>query len=392
MKKDQNKQGFALVSIISIIAVLSLAFGAFMFSGSQQTFTTKRMINRTKALVYAEAGIDYAFSKLSTDFSNRYSLAEFGLNGETPSGDAIENAFGDGSFSLSLTATNGNRYCVVTSVGKCGGQEVTAEIVAEDFNADTGGSTPAKNYNEMDGFKYPILCGGDLFINGDVLIKGSNKKVHANSEATYTNQQAQNNENEVTSSATEWGGPKVPAGCDNNSLGVANVGIPEIDLTPWENMAASSSGSVINKGDTIPNPVIGGVLVVNGNGDYTIPEAIGATIIFTGTGTISISGAYDPGNDFEGKPNTLGIVIKNTGDLKLTGGNAILGGITYVPKGKLSAKGTPIINGQLLVKGSITLAGTADSAGFGSIIPTPPGTPASETPYEQDVYMGAWQR
>ncbi|MEI6892561.1 MAG: hypothetical protein V5783_10365 [Pontiella sp.] len=379
-KLHPKKSGFVLASILAVIMVLSLSFGAFMFSGSQQSFTTRRMINHTKAQAYAEAGIEYSFAKLSADFTLRDNLSVFGLDGQSSTNafGAMESTYGDGSFAITLTPIS-NRYCIVTSVGKCRGQEFTAEIVTEDYNADTGGSTPPVDYTGTEGFEYPILCGGTLTFNGDVTIAGSNNKIHTNSDADYTNKIATENENTVTASGSFSKSTPV---CGKEDQPV--VSIPDIDLTPWENEAIAN-GMVIQVCGTIPDPIIGGVLLVNGSGTFEINDAINATVIVTDA-DVKIKALYQPGTKY-----ALGIVAKE-GNVCVNGNKGILGGITYVPNGNFTANGTTEIHGQIIVGGTTTFGGTPDAFVCENSVPTPPGTDGTTTPYVQDVRISAWQR
>ena len=60
MKPTHTKNGYMLVTVVGILTVLSLVF-TMLFKITQQTvFSGKHTKNRTKAVAYAEAGIEFA--------------------------------------------------------------------------------------------------------------------------------------------------------------------------------------------------------------------------------------------------------------------------------------------------------------------------------------------
>ncbi len=375
----QQQAGFALASVLSIIAALMISFAALSYMGGQRAFTAKRMINRTKAMAYAEAGIEYAYSKLAIDFALRDDLDSFSLNGGSINTEgAMENNFGDGSFALTLSSVT-NRFCIVTSEGKCGGQAFTAEIIAEDFNAGMGGSTPPRDYTGMEGFNYPILSNGEFSSNGDVTINPGtgNALIHSNGDMDLTKKQADNAANTMTTS-----GEFTKKTAANGSEGAPPVSIPDIDLTPYEN-EAEANGMVINVGDSIPDPVVGGILVIRGSGSMTISANISATII--AEGDINVKGSTSPGAGY-----ALGLVSKN-GDI-IMNGNGTMDGLIYTETGNFIMHGTPTFHGQLIINGTTIFGGTPDAFVFQKSILTPPGTDGTTTPYVQDVKISGWQK
>jgi type II secretory pathway component PulK len=79
-KSNRKKSGFALFSVLFLIAAISVMLGMLVQIGGQRAFTAKRLTNKVKALAYAEAGIDYAYSVLSVDFDQRNNLSAFELD------------------------------------------------------------------------------------------------------------------------------------------------------------------------------------------------------------------------------------------------------------------------------------------------------------------------
>jgi len=143
-----QKRGFAIISVLFIIAGLSLMLGMLIQIGGQRAFTARRLVNQVKALAYAEAGIDYAYSILSTDFDQKHNPDAFqmeeGGGGQTaalnPSSDGFfrlmmgggaQSSYSDGSFDITLTLID-DKYVIVNSVGKCGDETDTAEVLIDD--------------------------------------------------------------------------------------------------------------------------------------------------------------------------------------------------------------------------------------------------------------------
>ena len=378
-----KKQGFALVAVISLISVITLLAVSMFYMTSFQTYLVRTSIDRTKALSYAEAGIDYAFSILIDDFTQRDNLSVFGLDGASMNEEGgLESPFAEGSFAISLNPSS-DRYCVVTSVGKCGDQSVTAEICSEDFNAGLFSSTTnIVDYSNIAGFKYPILSGGSFTSNGDVTIEGSGgtADIHTNGDMDLTKKQADNAANNMSTSGNFTKKPAV-----NGVTGVPPVPLPSIDLTPWEN-EAMANGMVINVGDPIPNPVSGGILVVKGTGTFTISSDIAATIIVD-EANISVNADVTPGAGY-----TLGLVTKEGGGDIILNGNGSITGLTYTQSGDFSTHGTPSIYGQLIINGTTTIGGTVDAFIFSESLLIPPGEDITTTPYGPDVRIGAWQQ
>ncbi|RKX33819.1 MAG: hypothetical protein DRP64_20615, partial [Verrucomicrobia bacterium] len=143
--KLRHKKGFALVSVLFIIAAISLMLGMLIQIGGQRSFTSRKLVDQVKALAYAEAGIVYAYAILSTDFDQRDNAS---LSAET--------SYQEGSFDLTLTPVS-NKYVIVNSVGKCGDALRAVEILIDDENA---GGPQFPDYSNMEGFNYAVLSGG----------------------------------------------------------------------------------------------------------------------------------------------------------------------------------------------------------------------------------------
>ncbi len=97
MKRNRStKSGNALITVLGLMAVLSVSFGMLMANSGQSSHTTKRMVDRTKAVAYAEAGIEFAYSVLRADYENRNNPGMFRLDSSTTytTGAALESSYG----------------------------------------------------------------------------------------------------------------------------------------------------------------------------------------------------------------------------------------------------------------------------------------------------------
>ena len=72
-----------LVTVIGILTVLSLVFTMLIKITQQTVFSGKYTKNRTKAVAYAEAGIEFAYSVLRDNFDNRTNGASFRVDSST---------------------------------------------------------------------------------------------------------------------------------------------------------------------------------------------------------------------------------------------------------------------------------------------------------------------
>ena len=206
MKKDNpTKSGFAVLTVLFIIAALSLMFGMLVQISGQRAFTSKRLINEVKALAYAEAGIDFAYSVLSVDFDKKsdpsafklpssgstatvvsstvnsegvYSLILGQLGGTATNSTAIQSTYAEGSFALTITPVS-NKYVIIHSEGRCGNAVREAEILVDDENAGSGSITDPTDYSSMEGFNYAVLSGGTFNFGGSGNVSGL--KMHSNS-------------------------------------------------------------------------------------------------------------------------------------------------------------------------------------------------------------------
>lgn len=386
-----RKEGYVLTTILLLIAVLSISLGSLIRFGGQQNFTTKRLINRTKALAYAEAGIEYGFSVVKIDFKNKDDINNFAANGATISEGSVYTPYGDGSFTLTIDPKEGDRYCVIRSEGICGDQSFTAEIVSEDKLAGTG--TESESTGDPTKIvlpNIPVVSNGPLTLGGDVNvtgIDGSTPSIHSNTSGNIS--QKQSEANYLITTSGNWT-KKTPL---NGKTGVPEQDIPKIPLEAYEAAAYK-----INAGDAIPNPVPGGgiLYIDNPSGTESTIDISGMTIAATiilaeGLNVKSPQGLnITPGtNPDNGQPFAIALALKG-GNFDLNGGD--ITGLVYLPDGDFDMKGNPVLTGQILVNGDTTWGGTPDAFVYQQTILNPPTVTPTTTPALQDVWIGGWQK
>lgn len=395
MKKNHtdHKQGYMLVTILLLITVLSIGLASLITVGSQQTFTARRMSNKTKALAYAEAGVEYAFSILKEDFMNKEDINNFIRTGGKKNEDGnASNPYGFGNFTLTISAVGENdRYCIVRSTGECNGYNFTAEVVAEDKLAgEPEDSETTADPTEIVLPNIPVVSNGPYTLGGDVNVSGidgSTPSIHSNTSGDVS--QKQSKENYFMTTTGNWTG-KTP---NNGQTGYPEQYIPEIPLEAYETAA-----HIINAGDSIPNPVPGGILYIDnpsesettlnlsGLGDIEASIILAAGLSVKITQGTTLTPGTNPDN---GQPYALSIVPKG-GDFELNGGN--ITGLLYLPNGDFTMQGNPEITGQVLVNGDTIWRGTPDVFVYTDIILNPPTVTPTTTTRPQDVWIGAWQK
>lgn len=385
MKTTHHKnRGFAVLSVLFIIAAISLMLGMLTQLGGQRAFTARRLANQVKALAYAEAGIDYTYSILSLDFDQRNNTD---LSTET--------SYAEGSYTVTLTSVS-NKYVVINSVGKCGDAVRVAEILVDDENAGSGGATDPTDYSSMEGFNYAVLSGGDFNFGGSGSVTGA--KLHSNSALTIrgdadANIDLSSSVKIKTGNVTVEGSltaldvdvhpqADILGGYTENP--VPPVGIPDIDLTPYLSWA-QANGEVHNGFSTSSSYTpAGGILWVNGDVTIDSHAVIHGSII--ATGNIYISGAVGI------NPTTTTFAMASRDGNIINTSSGTLNGLIYAKTGNYSQTANGILNGQLMINGTIKKGGNSDIINYVRSVPTPPGDLGGTTPTTAWPVVSAWQK
>lgn len=390
-QQSTAKSGFSLLAIMFLTAIIASFLSMTVYTSTQRVFTVKRLNEQTKAQMMAEAGCEWAYSILSTDWDARYTPSVFTASG------ADESSFSSidpKEFQIGLT-TIGDNTAILSSTGMCG--SVTCVSIVSLQNV--GGSDADGDVLSAEAFEYAILCGGDFDFSGCGAIASSsgNSTFHSNGDmslrgatdalinlSSSTKISINNNVTvggNVVAPNLSYKSGKVTIGGSATEAPVDIVEIPDIDLTPYYHWAVAH-GEVHNGFSTTSSYTPdGGILWVNGDVHITGHAVISGSII--ATGSITISGQAD----VEAAGTGFSLAARD-GDINITSGGTITG-LIYANTGGLKYTANGTINGQIIVNGDIKKAGNSDiMSAFTQIIPSPPGGTVT-TDY---IAVTAWQK
>jgi hypothetical protein len=348
-----------LVTVVGILTVLSLVF-TMLFKITQQTvFSGKYTKNKTKAVAYAEAGIEFAYSVLRDNFDNRTNTASFRVDSSSAytNGAPLTSVYGEGTFTLTITPL-GSQYVVINSLGACDTAKAEAEVLVEDSNYT--------DWGKYEAFKKAIAAGGsggfsgngtvysatelDIHVNGKVTLNGSidvdNVNIASATEIDLKNKTLNGSATSptISSSGTAIDGKYVET--------VPPIYIPTINLTPYYNKAVAS-GSFVTAltseykilSDMTP---AGGILYVDGN--VKIYANVIGTVIATGNITIVSGGVKESGSGIALATETGDIVNRSTGDSE---------GLIYSRTGSYYQNSVGTLTGQIIVGNEVSKTGGA---------------------------------
>ncbi|MBN2161301.1 MAG: hypothetical protein JXR25_10720 [Pontiellaceae bacterium] len=400
-RNPANKDGFALLIVMFFVAAISTFLGMMVYSSSQRAFTARKLTEEIKAKAMAEAGCEYGYAILSTDWDARYDPSSFtGPTAET-SETQLSSVSGyqiagddDAHYLLDVDAI-GDVSALVTSTGTCG--SVTAVSIVSIQNI--GGSSADGEVLSGEAFEYAILCGGEFDFSGcgSIVSPSGTAKFHANGDMFLrgntdalinlsSSSMIKINNNvtvggNVTAPDLSYKASKVSIGGSATAATVDIVEIPDIDLTPYYNWALEH-GEVYNgftsTTDINPN---GGILWVNGDVHISAHSVVNGSII--ATGDINMSGQVDI------NPTTckFGLVSRD-GDIQITSSGTIYG-LIYAKTGGLQHTANGQVCGQVIVNGDIKKAGNSDiMSAFATNVPSPP----SGSTTTDFIAIAAWQK
>lgn len=400
-QQQVDKGGFALLVVLFFVAAISTFLGMLAFSSSQRAYTAQRLTNKIKAQAMAEAGCEYGYAILSTDWAARYDPSAFGstsTNGTTlnsvssspTSGYKLSSTGSSESYKIHV-APIGDQAALVTSTGTCGDVSSVSAVSVQNI----GGANDDGSVLSGQAFKYAILCGGDLDFSGcgSIVSPSGQAKFHANGAislkgntaalidlSSSTSISIHNNVTvggDVTAPVLSYKSNKVTIGGTATQTSVDPVNIPDIDLTPYYNWALAH-GEVYDSlpsGDLTPN---GGIIWINGSA--SIKAKINGSVI--ATGDISVLTKFA-----NVTPTTCAFSIASRdGDITMNGGE--VHGLIYAKTGSLNYQGNGTIYGQIIVNGYIKNAGNSDiMTSFAVNVPSPPGG-STTTDF---IAITAWQ-
>jgi hypothetical protein len=364
----------------------------------QRSYTAKKLSDRMRAQILAEAGANDALKILKLDF-NAWSGTNF----------PMRNSYGGGSNVVVARLANANAITLASTGMVTSGvgskTTVTRSEVALTLTKipmGGGGTGPDTSWATNEAFNYAWATMGDINMVGNMTMnmgKGkirSKGKFYANGNQTIIGN-IYSSSNIYIKNLTGTGMAPVVTGCSGGTVVVSNLPplyVPIIDLTPYC-VAASNNGCYSNGNVTLPSGYSppGGILYVNGNLTFSPGTYSGC---FIASSNISMSG----GNaSFIFTQNTNGYPVMATvnGGIELQGGAQsvfVFTGLIYVASasGSFNKSGNGEVNGvgTIMTRGG----GISKNGGWSGMLytnstPVYPGT-TSSTNYTVGVTV--WQK
>ncbi len=346
--KRKQEQGSALVTVLGIILVVSIASGMLSFMATQQMRAAEINREMLKARLIADSGLHKAYNDVKHSLKNVTAIY----------GSKKTESFGQGTYTVGGTvwqAADGARWARLESKGVCGIAHSTTSMLLKN---ESGSST--NNFYDM---TYNLLVGAALSLNGN--FAANVKTIHANGDVTISGS-ADGTAVRVTSA----GVVSIKKQDASEFVGLSRQSPKEI-FTAALRVAidtfiayAEINGAVYKPGDTIPMSPPGGVAYCMGKSSDFNPSWGGAgngTFIFLGD--VDLQGSGVNLNAQNGYPALIGL---GTGQVKINS-KAVVNGAMILPNGSMHLNGGAKINGAILVGQSMTGNGTADlNAGVGT--------------------------
>ncbi len=385
--RNRRKSGAALFTVLFVILIVTAIVGTAVSTGINKTFMARKLADRAKATAIAEAGAEWAYSVLRTNFAARSNSAAF------PSA-----SYGGGEYELSVKPVD-DEIAVVFSTGTVG--HASAEVVIDVRNYGGGGSDPWDNPNDMDAFDYAVVCGGSFRFAGCGNISSTNgrAKIHANGDLTVTGDAGADvdlsSSTSIKTGKVEIDGSLTAPSLDvhkkadisdgQSEEAVSPVEIPQIDLTPWATYA-QENGTYFDQANwsppTHPYTPPGGVVYVTG--DVSITHDFNGTIIANGKVKLSGTANIDAAGTFA--------AVSRDGDVDNTSSGVIKGTI-YCKTGGYKQTANGRHEGQLIVNGDIRKGGCSDVIVYEGAVISPPGDDSGTGAANEDIIgVSAWQK
>lgn len=386
-----NRRGSSLLTVMIVVVTASTYLGTVVFAASQRAYMARRLADRVRAIAIAEAGVNKAYSIISTNWSSRTNLAVFPMTNFS---------YGGGTFTVCVKPVT-NNLCVITSTGWCNIADVA--VVADCKNYGT--SSPGWDSNA---FNFAVLCGGVFNFGGSGTFTSTNGtvKLHSNAIIYITGNANVGGDSSrldiesairiaVNNNTTIYGDLFAPAytmtdnkvdivpNDDPTNAVVPLVTIPDIDLTPYYNWAAEHN-EVHPAGWTPPDGYTpnGGIAWIDGDSGTINGNTFNGSIIASGDVHTSGQLSITPQTNF-----CVIAIASVSGDID-NQSSGTFQGLIYAKTGdyKQTANGTLI--GQIIVGGTVDKGGNSDIVFFNMYIPTPPGDATGG----DEVGISAWQK
>lgn len=376
MNAFKSRDGSALIAVMGIVLLIAAVAGSMVVMGRQQIFSAVKLRDYVKAQMIAEAGVNDAYNVMKTNFAARLAPSSLPKPFICGVGDT-------GTYNIAVMSVTASNASII-STGFFGSAK--ALVRADVRNFGTGAiANGAPVPGSASPYGWAVLAGCEIRWEGNSKLDlGSNGFMHANGsyQANGVNMLTGNVEAcisiQLNGQASIKGigkSPKIddPAGLITTKLtqSVPLVSIPNIDLTPYYNVALAN-GQVFSGTKSLSGTVApaGGVMWVNGdinlgngtfNGSFIATGSIEAKTTGNGEITLTNSTRYPVLASRDGS-----IVVKQAKTFTF-------GGLIYVKTGNFDKQG----NGDVMGKGAIIAAGNVSkNGGWSGFIYSDP-TPAT---------------
>lgn len=374
-RKPCNKSGAALFSVLAIVVVMSVMLAATVTASMQRVFSARKLADRTHASTIAEAGANWAYSVLVTNFSARYQPERF-----------PKMNYAGGTFDVGVVPV-GTNVAVIHCTGTYAQTSWAVILDVKNYAQSIPGTPPSDAYNcQILVDKTITWQGASEFFDGHL--------VHGNGAFTqggsgYLDTDVSSSVSIRINGSSGWigGDGYAPAmsGKTGNIRGTKYIQpvplktLPTLDLTRYYNRALAN-GEVFSGTVTIGSrSPVGGIMWVNGSIKMTGGAVNGC---FIATGNIDITGGTQ--QKVAGYP----AFVSRDGAIKVAG-NCTLHGLIYARIGNIDFTGGGSLTGSVVCGGDFKKAGTSTIFAYENSAPVGPG---EEGRVVDCIAVTAWQK
>jgi hypothetical protein len=374
--KLSNDRGYALIGAIAITAVLTIVVLGFVNVVMNEVENEKVYHNNDRSFFSAESGLMLGAKWIEdpVNWSSFETMVE---------GASNDNVFPDlliNDYVVQVDIVKLDTGLIILSTAMSLSDLGYNKMLSQEGREDDG--LPAN----LDAFDYAIICDGVfnfggcgsitsedasgsalLHSNSDITVCGS-----ANGDLDITSSTYVNLENKLTVegsvTAPDISMHKKAVVTEGSTVdSVDEITIPDIDLSPWYNVAAANNevytGDYSTSMSYTPD---GGVLWVYGN--VRLEGGPGTTFngMIIATGNIEILGQVNvitPENGFA--------IASEGGDI-LNSSSGKIQGLIYTKDGDYTQDANGAVEGQIIVNGSITKKGCSDVIVYKKYLPVDP--------------------
>lgn len=396
----KSNAGSALLAVMGIVFLIAAVAAGMVVIGHQQIFSSIRLRDYVKAQMIAEAGVNDAYNVMKTNFSARLDPSSLPKPFVCGSGDT-------GTYNIAVITVVSNVSASIISTGFFGSASAMVRADVKNFASTTSaGGAPIPGGGSPYG--WAVLAGCEIRWEGNSQLDlGTNGYMHANGsyQANGVNILTANVEScigiQLDGQAAIRGigkAPVISASSDKITTkltqSVPVVAIPNIDLTPYYNVALANgqvfSGSKSLSGTVTP---AGGVMWVNGDISFAKGTYNGS---FIATGSMELKAAAAGDSITVTNSTHYPVLAARDGSIVIKQAKTFtFGGLIYVKTGNFDKQG----NGDVAGNGAIIAAGNVSKnggwSGFIYSDPTPAvpggGSGSSGGSSTDKAVITAWQ-